>query len=251
MKHLKRESERRDKRWAQSVDLTHSIHPLFLHHPLLVHAFTPPTPPFFALAFVLVLPVCLSGRLNAGVMEREQRSLHRGGGSAMKPLSKPRHCVHVQPTVPQNWASPALSPNTADGKGLSGCGTEVRQLFAAPLRPVLRGAVQRRAQLKELRHKAKPFADSSTQFLCAFIQYVSIHSVNIFGGFTVVFWLCLRLCTCTKLSAVILNAYECRERFRTFTVCIFFICMWITNIHTKHIFLSFAKKMSEKYDLNV
>lgn len=49
----------------------------------------------------LHLPLCL--RLNAGVMEREQRSLLWGGGKAMKPLSKPRssYCVHIQPFAPE------------------------------------------------------------------------------------------------------------------------------------------------------
>lgn len=144
MKRLKRESERRDKRWAQSVDLTHSIHPLFLHHPLLVHAFAPSTPPFFALAFVLVLPVCMSVWLaECGCHgERAKFSAPRGrehDEAIVKATA--RHCVHVQPTVPQNWASPALSPNAADWKGLRGCGTEVRQLFPALLRPVLQAGV--------------------------------------------------------------------------------------------------------------
>lgn len=243
MKHLKRESERRDKRWAQSVDLTHSIHPLFLHHPLLVHAFTPPTPPFFALAFVLVLPVCLWPAECGCHGERAKVSAPRGR-ERDEAIVKATALFSCPAHFPPKLGLSRSEPQYCRWKGVERLrhgGTAAVCCSTAP-RPASWGAVQRRAQLKELRHKAKPFADSSTQFLCAFIQYVSIHSVNIFGGFTVVFWLCLRLCTCTKLSAVILNAYECRERFRTFTVCIFFICMWITNIHTKHIFLSFAKK---------
>lgn len=136
MKRLKRESERRDKRWAQSVDLTHSIHPLFLDHPFLVHAFTPPTPPFFALAFVLVLPVCLSGRLNADVMERE----HRGGGSAMKPLSKPRLGIVFMssPLSPKTGPLPLWAPILQMERGWAAA---AQRYGSCLLRPVLRARV--------------------------------------------------------------------------------------------------------------
>ncbi len=144
MKCLKRKSERRDKRWAPSVDLTHSIHPLFLHHALLVHAFTPPHPSFFCTCLCpcpVCLSVCLAGWMR--VSWRESKGLGTEGWERDEAIVKAtaRHCVHVQPSVPQNWASRALNPNTADGKGLSGCGMEVRQLYAAPLRPVLRAGV--------------------------------------------------------------------------------------------------------------
>lgn len=143
IKRVKRECETGQK----VSDLTHSIHPLFLHHPLLVHAFALPPPFFFCTCTCTCLcpcPVWLAGCLNAGVMEREQRSLHWEGGSAMKPLLKPRLAIVFMssPLPPKTGPlSLSLSPDAADGEGLSGCGMEVRQLFAAPLRPVLQAGV--------------------------------------------------------------------------------------------------------------
>ncbi len=183
MKCLKRESERRDKRWAPSVDLTHSIHPLFLHHALLVHAFTPP--PLLFLHLPLSLSSLSVWPAKCGCHgERAKVSASRGG-SAMKPLSKPRLGIvfMFSPSVPQNWASSCSEPQYCRWKGVERLrhgGSAAVCCSAAP-RPASWGVVQRRAQLKELRHKAKPFVYSSAQFLCSFIPYISIHSVHVFG----------------------------------------------------------------------
>lgn len=137
-------------------DLTHSIQPLFLHHPLLVHAFAPPNPPLpipFFCTCLCPCPPCLSvWPAECGCHGERAKVSALSGRERDEAIVKATasYCVHVQPTVPQNWASlsltHSLSPDSADGVGLSGCGTEVRQLFAAPLRPVLRAGVPSSAE---------------------------------------------------------------------------------------------------------
>lgn len=124
----------------------------------------PPPPPFFFLHLHLPLSLSsLSGWLSeCGCHgERAKVSALRGrerDEAIVKATAS--YCVHVQPTAPQNWASLSLSePRCCRWRGVErlrhGC-TAAVCCSAAP-RPASRGAIQRRALLKELRHTVKPF----------------------------------------------------------------------------------------------
>lgn len=145
IKRVKREWETGQK----VSDLTHSIHPLFLHHPLLVHAFVHLPPPLFFCTCLCPCPPCLSvWPAECGCHGERARVSALSGRECDEAIVKATasYCVHVQPTAPQKWASLSLSPDAADGEGLSGCGMEVRQLFAALLRPILQAGVPSSAE---------------------------------------------------------------------------------------------------------
>ncbi len=101
--------------------------------------FHTPHPSFFCTCLCPCPPclsVCLSGRLNADVMERE----HRGGGSAMKPLSKPRLGIVFMssPLSPKTGPLPLWAPILQMERGWAAA---AQRYGSCLLRPVLRARV--------------------------------------------------------------------------------------------------------------
>ncbi len=217
--------------------------------------FHTPTPPFFALAFVLVLPVCLSvWPAECGCHGERAKVSALRGGSAMKPLSKPRLGIvfMFSPLSPKTGPLVLWTPILPMERG-----------WAAAARRFGSCMLLRCAPSCELGCRSAPStakgAASQSEALCWFFRSVLmlVHPIHLhplcacLRDVTVVFWLCLGLCTCAKLSAVILNAYGCSERFRTFTVYIYiFFYLHMDYKHSHKAFVLFlVQKMSEKYNL--